>query len=53
MFDRMLEQLQIVITPGVGFGKCGEGYFRVSAFNSRANVEAVVERMKTLATAVA
>jgi len=49
MFDKMLEQANVVITPGVGFGSCGEGYFRISAFNSRENVEAVVDRMKTLA----
>lgn len=49
MFDRMLEQANVVITPGAGFGSCGEGYFRISAFNSRANVEEVVERMKSLA----
>jgi LL-diaminopimelate aminotransferase len=53
MFDRMLEQGNVVITPGAGFGSCGEGYFRISAFNSRANVEEVVRRMKTLALQVA
>ena len=37
MFDRMLRQLNVVITPGVGFGAQGEGYFRISAFNSREN----------------
>ena len=48
MFDRMLEELQIVVTPGAGFGPCGEGYFRISAFNSRENVIEVVNRMKNL-----
>jgi LL-diaminopimelate aminotransferase len=49
MFDRMLEVANVVITPGVGFGSCGEGYFRISAFNSRENVEEVVKRMKAMA----
>lgn len=49
MFDRMLAQANVVITPGSGFGSCGEGYFRISAFNSRENVEEVVRRMKSLA----
>jgi len=48
MFDRMLEQANVVITPGAGFGSCGEGYFRISAFNSRENVNEVVKRMKAM-----
>jgi LL-diaminopimelate aminotransferase len=48
MFDRMLEQANIVVTPGAGFGRWGEGFFRISAFNSRENVEEVVRRMKEL-----
>ena len=48
MFDKMLEQANVVITPGAGFGAAGEGYFRISAFNSRANVEEVCNRMKAL-----
>jgi len=38
MFDHMLEAHQVVVTPGAGFGSCGEGFFRISAFNSRENV---------------
>jgi len=53
MFDRMLEEANVVVTPGVGFGSCGEGYFRISAFNTRQNVEEVVRRMKTMATQLA
>lgn len=49
MFDRMLHEANVVITPGSGFGSAGEGYFRVSAFNSRANVEEVARRLKALA----
>ncbi len=48
MFDRMLGEAQVVITPGSGFGSGGEGYFRISAFNSRANVEEVCCRLKAL-----
>jgi LL-diaminopimelate aminotransferase len=49
MFDRMLGEANVVITPGSGFGSAGEGYFRISAFNSRANVEEVARRMKAIA----
>lgn len=45
-FDRMLQGPNVVVTPGAGFGACGEGFFRISAFNSRANVEEVVRRMQ-------
>jgi LL-diaminopimelate aminotransferase len=48
MFDRLLHEAQIVTTPGAGFGRCGEGYFRISAFNSRANVDEVVNRMRAM-----
>ena len=48
MFDRMLHEANVVITPGSGFGSAGEGYFRISAFNSRANVEEVCKRMQAM-----
>jgi len=48
MFDRMLTQAHVVITPGSGFGSKGEGYFRISAFNSRANAEEVARRIGAL-----
>jgi len=48
MFDRMLGEANVVITPGSGFGAMGEGYFRISAFNSRANVEEVARRIKAI-----
>ena len=48
MFDKMLHEANVVITPGAGFGAGGEGYFRISAFNSRANVEEVCRRLKSL-----
>jgi LL-diaminopimelate aminotransferase len=50
LFDRMLRKLNVVITPGAGFGAQGEGYFRISAFNSRNNAEEVATRLKTLRT---
>jgi LL-diaminopimelate aminotransferase len=49
MFDRMLRDLNVVITPGSGFGAQGEGYFRISAFNSRTNAEEVADRLQKLA----
>jgi LL-diaminopimelate aminotransferase len=45
VFDRMLQQLNIVITPGSGFGSCGEGFFRISAFNNRENAEEAARRL--------
>ncbi len=45
-FDRILRELNVVITPGSGFGAQGEGYFRISAFNSRDNVEEVARRLQ-------
>ncbi len=47
-FDKMLQEANVVITPGAGFGAHGEGFFRISAFNSRANVEEVCRRMEAL-----
>jgi LL-diaminopimelate aminotransferase len=44
-FDWMLRELNVVITPGSGFGSKGEGFFRISAFNSRANAEEVARRL--------
>ncbi|MDE0569254.1 MAG: LL-diaminopimelate aminotransferase [Verrucomicrobiales bacterium] len=47
MFDKMLNEANVVITPGAGFGEAGEGFFRISAFNSKSNVDTVCERLKT------
>ncbi len=44
-FDQLLNICHVVGTPGSGFGAAGEGYFRISAFNSRANVEEAVQRL--------
>jgi LL-diaminopimelate aminotransferase len=47
-FDKILGEANVVITPGSGFGSKGEGYFRISAFNSRANAEEVARRLPVL-----
>lgn len=44
-FDALLNKTQVVGTPGSGFGPSGEGYFRLSAFNSRENVEDAIGRI--------
>ena len=44
-FDMLLAKAGVVCTPGAGFGKCGQGYIRISAFNSRENVERAMARM--------
>ena len=49
-FDRILGEANVVITPGSGFGSAGEGFFRISAFNSRANAEEVSRRLQALAS---
>ena len=45
-FDALLNKSQVVGTPGAGFGPAGEGYFRLSAFNSRANIEEAIARIQ-------
>ena len=45
-FDKLLHECHVVGTPGSGFGPSGEGYFRLSAFGDRANVETAVERIR-------
>ncbi len=44
-FDLLLNKAQVVCTPGAGFGKCGEGHVRISAFNSRENVTTALTRI--------
>ena len=46
-FDKLLQEVNIVGTPGAGFGPCGEGYFRLTAFGDRENTLRAVERIKT------
>jgi LL-diaminopimelate aminotransferase len=46
-FDRLLNEAGVVCTPGEGFGNCGRGFIRISAFNEYENVEKAMERMRT------
>ena len=47
-FDLLLNQSQVVTTPGSGFGLSGEGYIRVSSFGKREDVVEAVERLKKM-----
>jgi LL-diaminopimelate aminotransferase len=49
-FDKLLREAHVVGTPGAGFGTCGEGYFRLSAFGIRENVVEAVARIKAVLT---
>jgi LL-diaminopimelate aminotransferase len=44
-FDMLLDKAGVVCTPGAGFGKCGQGFVRLSAFNSRGNVKKALARI--------
>ena len=46
-FDKLLNEAHVVGTPGSGFGPTGEGYFRLTAFGSRAQTEEAIARIKT------
>jgi LL-diaminopimelate aminotransferase len=48
MFDFLLREANIVTTPGSGFGAAGEGYFRISAFNSRERAQDAARRLASL-----
>lgn len=45
-FDLLLKKAGVVTTPGAGFGKCGEGYIRISAFNNYENVQEAMQRIR-------
>ena len=47
-FDMLLNVIQVAGTPGSGFGKCGEGYFRLTAFNTHENTLEAMQRLKKL-----
>ena len=47
-FDLLLDRIQVVGTPGEGFGACGEGYFRFSTFGSREDTLEAAKRLKAL-----
>jgi LL-diaminopimelate aminotransferase len=48
VFDKLLHDIQIVVTPGSGFGAQGEGYFRVSAFNSAEHAKEAARRFQEM-----
>ena len=47
-FDKLLEEANVVGTPGSGFGKAGEGYFRLTAFNTKEKTLEAMDRFKKL-----
>lgn len=47
-FDYLLQQAQVVGTPGAGFGACGEGFFRLTAFGSKESTQTAIERLRAL-----
>jgi LL-diaminopimelate aminotransferase len=47
-FDKLMSKAHVVGTPGAGFGASGEGYFRLTAFNTRENTEKAIERIATI-----
>lgn len=47
-FDELLEQAHVVGTPGAGFGKNGEGFFRLTAFGNHENTQEAVRRLTAL-----
>ena len=47
-FDLLLDQTGVVVTPGAGFGHGGEGYFRVTAFNTKARSLEAMEKLSEL-----
>lgn len=50
-FDLLLDKAQVVGTPGAGFGRAGEGYFRLTAFNTKENTERAIARLENLSLA--
>ena len=47
-FDKLLEEANVVGTPGVGFGPSGEGYFRLTAFGTKENTIEAIDRIKKM-----
>ena len=48
MFDELLEKIQVVGTPGAGFGKNGQKYFRLTSFGNREDTIEAMKRFETL-----
>ncbi|MBQ9813137.1 MAG: LL-diaminopimelate aminotransferase, partial [Thermoguttaceae bacterium] len=47
-FDFLLNEYQVVGTPGAGFGACGEGFFRLSSFGNPDDVQEAARRLRNL-----
>lgn len=47
-FDYLLENANVVGTPGEGFGTCGEGYFRITSFNTHERTKEAIERLRKI-----
>ena len=47
-FDKLLEEANVVGTPGSGFGPSGEGYFRLTAFGTQENSKEAINRIKEI-----
>ena len=47
-FDKLLKEIQVVGTPGAGFGKNGSNWFRLTAFGTHENTRTAMERFKTM-----
>jgi len=47
-FDKLMKEIHVIGTPGAGFGPSGEGFFRLTAFNTRENTERALERIRKL-----
>ena len=48
LFDRLLHEVQVIGTPGEGFGSCGEGYFRLSTFGDPQDTVEAARRLQSL-----
>ncbi len=48
LFDRLLHEVQVIGTPGEGFGSCGEGYFRLTAFGTHENTLEALSRIREI-----
>ncbi len=47
-FNRLLEEANVITTPGAGFGPAGEGYIRLTAFGDAEDTKEAVERIKRM-----
>lgn len=45
-FEKLLYEAQVITTPGIGFGPCGEGYVRMTAFSEKERIEEAMERLR-------